>query len=162
MYQRSVHSLMVHGLIYAVSVIIYSLISHILFHLYSMVFTVTVLIVKKMKSNCFLHIYIYIFSLWGCGRLIMWESGCCLTVFVFQITTAGTTVMRQAAATPAPALSSSVTAAAASQITGPVMEITTVGTTATRPTQTAPIRVSVLTCRLGGVSYALLGNSSRQ
>ncbi len=63
MYQRSVHSLMVHGLIYAVSVIIYSLISHILFHLYSMVFTVTVLIVKKMKSNCFLHIYIYIFSL---------------------------------------------------------------------------------------------------
>lgn len=62
MYQRSVHSLMVHGLIYAVSVIIYSLISHILFHLYSMVFTVTVLIVKKMKSNCFLHIYIHFFS----------------------------------------------------------------------------------------------------
>lgn len=83
----------------------------------------------------------------------MRASGCCVTVFVFQITTAGTTVMRQAAVIPAPALSSSVTVAAASQITGPVTEIMTVGTTVTRPTQTAPIRVSVLTCRSGGVSY---------
>lgn len=50
---------------------------------------------------------------------------------------------RQAAVTRAPALSSSVTAADASQITGPATVIMTVGTTATRPTQTAPIRVSV-------------------
>lgn len=49
MYQRLVHFLMVHGLIYAVSVIIYSLIYHVLFHLYSIVFTVIVLIVKKEK-----------------------------------------------------------------------------------------------------------------
>lgn len=61
MYQRSVHSLMVHGLIYAVSVTIYSLFSHILFHLYSMVSTATVVLnVKKRKSSCFfLRIYIY-------------------------------------------------------------------------------------------------------
>lgn len=83
------------------------------------------------------------------------RSGCCVTVFVFQITTAGITAMRQAAVTPAPALSSSVTAAAASQITGPVTGIMTAGTTATRPTQTAPIRVSVLTCQLGGVNLHL-------
>lgn len=148
MYQPWVHSPVVHGLIYAVSVIILTLISHILFHLYSIVFTVTVLIVKKEKQLLSAHwnIYLYFLSLWGSGCLIMRESRCRLTVFVFQITTAGTTVMRQAVVTPVPALSSNVTAAAASQITGLVMEIMTVGTTATRPTQTAPIRVSVSAC----------------
>lgn len=63
MYQRSVHSLMVHGLIYAVSVTIYSLFSHILFHLYSMVSTATVVlnVKEKEKQLLFLHIYIYIY-----------------------------------------------------------------------------------------------------
>lgn len=76
----------------------------------------------------------------------MGESGCCMTVFVFQIMTVVTTVMKQAVVTPAQALSLSVIAAAASQTTGPAMGIMTVGTTATRPMQTAPTRVSVLTC----------------
>lgn len=66
MYQRSVHSLMVHGLIYAVSVTIYSLFSHILFHLYSMVSTATVVLNVKEKEKqllffAYLYIYIYIF-----------------------------------------------------------------------------------------------------
>lgn len=74
----------------------------------------------------------------------MRESGCRLTVFVFQIMTVGTTAMRRAVVTRAPALSSNATVAAASQITGPVMEIMTVETTVTRPTQTALIRVSIL------------------
>lgn len=106
---------------------------------------------KKWKAIDFCTFIIYINSLWGSGRLIIPESGCCLTVFVFQITTAGTTATRQAVVTPALVLSSSVTAAAASQITGPATVITTAGTTATRPTQTAPIRVSVLTWWSGGV-----------
>lgn len=80
------------------------------------------------------------------------DSGCCLTVFVFQITTAATTVMKQAVVTPVQALSLSVTAAAASQTTGPVTGIMTAGTIVTRPTQTAPTRVSVLTFSSGGVS----------
>lgn len=75
----------------------------------------------------------------------MVESGCCLTVFVFQITTAATTAMRQAVVTRAQALSLSATVGAASQTTGPVMGITTVATTATRPMQTAPTKVSVTT-----------------
>ena len=150
MYQCSVHSLMVHGLIYAVSVI-YSL-SHIPFHFVFHVFHChCVNCEKKRKAIDFCTFIIYIYSLWGSGRIIIPKSGCCLTVFVFQITTAGTTATRQAVVTPALALSSSVTAAAASQITGPATVITTAGTTATRPTQTAPIRVSVLTRWSGGV-----------
>lgn len=72
----------------------------------------------------------------------MEESGCSSTAFVFQITTAATTVMKRAAVTPAQALSLSVTAAAASQITGPATGTTTAATTAMRPMQTAPTRVS--------------------
>lgn len=49
MYQHLVHSLMVHGLIYAVSVNIYSLSSHIWFDLYSIVTTVTVLTGENEK-----------------------------------------------------------------------------------------------------------------
>lgn len=120
-----------------------TLISHSLFQWYFIFFSVTGLIVRKKRKAITFYISIFIFvSLGGHGCLIMWESGCCWTMLVFQITTAGTTATRQAAVTPAPSLSSSVTADAASQITGPAMEITTVGTTATRPTQTAPIRVS--------------------
>lgn len=83
--------------------------------------------------------------------LILEESGCSLTVFVFQTMTAATTVTKRAAVTPAPALSSNVTAVAASRITGPAMETTTAGTTAMRPTQTAPTRVSALSWLLGGL-----------
>lgn len=49
MYQHLVHSLMVHGLIYAVSVNIYSLSSHIWFDLSSIVTTVTVLTGENEK-----------------------------------------------------------------------------------------------------------------
>lgn len=79
----------------------------------------------------------------------MEESGCSLTAFVFQTMTAETTVMKRAAVTPAPALSSNATVDAASRITGPVTGTTTAGTTATRPTRTAPTRVGVLTSRVG-------------
>lgn len=65
-------------------------------------------------------------------------------MFVFQTTTVATTAMKRAAATPALALSSSVTAAAASQIIGPVMEIMTVEITAMKLMQTAPIEVGVM------------------
>lgn len=58
-----------------------------------------------------------------------------------QTMTVGITVMRPAAATPAPALNSSVTAGAASLSTGPATGTMTVGTTATRPMPTAPTRV---------------------
>lgn len=81
--------------------------------------------------------------------LTMEESGCSSTVFVFQTTTAGTTAMKRAAVTPAQVLSLSVTAAAASRITGPATGTTTAATTAMRPTQTAPIRVSGWTCWAG-------------
>lgn len=74
----------------------------------------------------------------------MEESGCSSTVFVFQTMTAATTVTKRAAVTPAQALSSNVTAAAASPITGPATGTTTAGTTAMRPTRTAPTRVGVL------------------
>lgn len=60
-----------------------------------------------------------------------------------QTMTVGTTVMRPVAATPAPALNSSVTAGAASPSTGPATGTTTAGTTVTRPTPTAPTRVGV-------------------
>lgn len=49
MYQHLVHSLMVHGLIYAVSVNIYSLSSHICFDLYSIVTTLPALTVENEK-----------------------------------------------------------------------------------------------------------------
>lgn len=63
MYQRSVHSLMVHGLIYAVSAIIYSLISHILFHLYSMFFYChCVNCGKKERKAIAFCIFVHIFS----------------------------------------------------------------------------------------------------
>lgn len=71
MYQHWVHSLLVHGLIYAVSAIILILSSHILFHLYSMVFTVTVLIVRKGKLLS-AYLCVSVFP-WGSGHLIMWE-----------------------------------------------------------------------------------------
>lgn len=58
-----------------------------------------------------------------------------------QTMTVGTTVTRPAAATPAPARSSSVTAGAASPSTGPATGTMTAGTTAMRPTPTAPTRV---------------------
>ena len=72
----------------------------------------------------------------------MKESGCSLTASVFQTTTAATTVMKQAAVTPAQVLSLSVTVAVASRITGPATATMTAATTAMRPTQTAPTRVS--------------------
>lgn len=72
----------------------------------------------------------------------MEESGCSSTALVFQTTTAVTTVTKRAAVTPAQVLSLSVTAAAASRITGPATGTTTAATTAMRPTQTAPTRVS--------------------
>lgn len=55
--------------------------------------------------------------------------------------TAGITVTKQAAATPAPASSLNATVAAASQNTGPVTATMTVGTTVTRLTPTVPTRV---------------------
>lgn len=84
------------------------------------------------------------------------REGVCLTVLVFQITTVGTTAMKQAVATPAPVLSLSVTAAAAYPTTGPVTETMTVVTTVMRLMPTAPIRVSVSSVvRLSGrVSYS--------
>lgn len=126
-------------------------ISHILFHLFSIVFIVTVLNVKE--KNLLLFAYLYIFPCEAVGA--SYYESWCLTVIVFQITTAGTTATRRAVVTPAPALSSSVTAAAASQITGPVTEIMTAGTTVTRHTLTAPTRVSVTTCWLGGTARKL-------
>lgn len=58
-----------------------------------------------------------------------------------QTMTVGTTVMRPAAATPAPALNSSATVGAASLSTGPVMGTMTAETTVMRPMPTAPTRV---------------------
>lgn len=60
---------------------------------------------------------------------------------VWQTMTAGTTVMKPAAAIHAPVSSLNVTVAAASQNTGPVTATMTVETTVTRPTPTAPTRV---------------------
>lgn len=55
--------------------------------------------------------------------------------------TVGITVMKQAAATPAPVSSLNVTVVAASQNTGPVTATTTVETTVMRLTPTVPTRV---------------------
>lgn len=49
MYQHLVHSLMVHGVIYAVSVNIYSLSFHICSDLYSVVSTLTAITVENEK-----------------------------------------------------------------------------------------------------------------
>lgn len=71
MYHLLVHSLMVHGVIYAVSAIIYPFIpSFICILLFSL---------SVCNSTC---IFIYICSPWGSRCLIMWESECCLTVCV--------------------------------------------------------------------------------
>lgn len=66
----------------------------------------------------------------------------CHDVFAdVQTTTVETTVMKQAAAIPAPVCSSNVTVAAASRSIGPAMATMTVGTTVMRLTPTAPTRV---------------------
>lgn len=97
------------------------------------------------------HAFYFIVVAMSHWSLILEESGCSLTVFVFQTMTAATTVTKPAAVTPAPALSSNVTAVAASRITGPATETTTAGTTAMRPTRTAPTRVSALRWLSGGL-----------
>lgn len=75
-----------------------------------------------------------------------WPAGRSLSPFPLflplQTMTAGTTATRRAAATPAPATSSSATVGAASPCTGPAMGTMTAGTTVTRLTPTAPTRVS--------------------
>lgn len=107
----------------------------------------------KNSRNVFICRHAFDFTVIAMSHwsLILEESGCSLTVFVFQTMTAATTVTKRAAVTPAPALSSNVTAAAASRITGPATETTTAGTTAMRPTQTAPTRVSALRWLSGGL-----------
>lgn len=123
MYQRWVHCLMVHGLIYAV------------FALHLMCTQWFPLLLCPLLCALFACTYIPCHS----GR--RWAAA--LTVLVFQITTAATTATKPAAVTPAQVLSLSVTAAAASRTTGPATGIMTAATTATRPTPTAPIKVSV-------------------
>lgn len=121
------------------------------FHSFSMSLCVNCEKKKKQLLSAYWYVQNKYLSLIDIG--VMWESGCCFTVFIFQIMTAGTTATRRAVVTPAPALSSNVTAAAASRITGPVTETMTAGTTATRPMQTAPTRVSVWTCPPAAVCY---------
>lgn len=75
-----------------------------------------------------------------------WPAGRSLSPFPLflplQTMTVGTTATRRAAATPAPATSSSATVGAASLCTGPAMGTMTAGTTVTRLMPTAPTRVS--------------------
>lgn len=140
MYQQLVHSFMVHVLIYAVSVNIYSPLSYLLFHSYHL----DSINWKKINVAAVFFADLLLcctFVAMSHRSLMMEESGCSPTAFVFQTTTAATTVMKQAAVTPAQAPSLSVTAAAASRITGPATGTTTAATTAMRPTQTAPTRV---------------------
>lgn len=141
MYLHWVHFLMVHGLIYAVSEKYFFLSFIFMFHV--CLCNVNVLIEQKKKTNNQTNIFIMCsFISVGPQIYCIYWSGGCLTLSVFQIMTAGTTVMRQDVVTPAPALSSNATVAAVYRITGPATAITTVATTVTRQTQTAPIRVS--------------------
>lgn len=126
-----------------------------------------------LQSMQFLCLFCLLFSQWGVGGGQRWEWGAGsgglelgsqrrlladpLLAFPLlaspQTTTVGTTVMRPAAATPVPAPSSSVTADAASLSTGPAMGTTTVGTTATRHTPTAPTRVGAWGQQGGGTVH---------
>lgn len=121
MYQRWVHFLMVHGLIYAV-------------------FAPFCFLLNVYSMFCCVHCYVSKYAHRSGRRQVV-----ALTLFVFQITTVETTAMKRAAVTPVQVLSLSVTVAAASLTTGPAMGIMTVGITVMRPTPTAPIKVSVPT-----------------